>query len=122
MNYKSWGFLQKLFIDYYKLPIAKGLFNYNSDSETFNSIKDLMFDKVLKASSPEDARYAYMELFNNFLKSMQNQVIIIDGIEYFDDTTMQTLDLYFDKFKRVNVNFVFITKPNMPLHKKIKSL
>lgn len=122
MNYKPWGFFEKIFKEYYGLSSLNGLIKPNTDCGKFSAIKHLLFGKTIKASSPEDARYTYMELFNNFLLSLDKQVIIVDGFENLDDTSIQTLDLYFDRYKRVNVNFVFITNSDVSLHSKIKAL
>lgn len=121
MNYKPWGFFEKIFKEYYNLSSLNGLVN-NINCEKFEEIRDLLQEKTIKASTPEDARYAYMELFTNFLMSLKNQVIIADGFENIDDTSLQTLELYFDRYKNVKTNFVFISKSDYSLHSKIKSL
>ena len=72
--------------------------------------------------SPEDARYNYMEKWCRFLGSLNKTVIIIDGFEYTDDTTIQTLELYFDKFKNIKPNFIFINSKEQAVHSKIKGL
>lgn len=122
MNYKPWGFFEKIFRDYTGMSSINGLISKNTDCGKFNSIKDLILGRTLKAATPEDARYAYMELFNNFLLSLNKQVIIVDGFANLDDTSLQTLDLYFDRYINVNVNFVFIMNADKSLHSKIKSL
>ncbi len=48
----------------------------------------------------EDARFTYMEAWNKFLVALTNTVIIVEGFENLDDTSIQTLELYFDKFKK----------------------
>ena len=72
--------------------------------------------------TPEDARFGYIEHWCNFLSSLKNTVIIVEGFENIDDTTLQTLELYFDKYKNVKPNFVFITTKQVAVHSKIKSL
>lgn len=39
-----------------------------------------------------------------------------------DDTSIQTLELYFDRFKNINAQFVFITDSETSLHSKVKGL
>ena len=39
-----------------------------------------------------------------------------------DDTTIQTLELYFDNFKKLNTNFIFTTNSEVSLHSKFKKL
>ena len=63
-----------------------------------------------------------MEDFGDFLASLKNTVILIEGFEFMDDTSIQTLDLYFDNFKKINVNFVFTTNSEVALHSKFKKL
>ena len=119
---KPWGFFEKVFKQYFGLPDTKGLIKPDSDCRQFNNIRDFIFGVPVKARSPEDARFAQMEMFVKFLNSLQRCVIIVDGFEYLDDTSLQTLELYFDKYKIVNINFVFITDSETSVHKKIKGL
>ena len=121
-QYKPWGVFEQLFRDYYNLSEYNPLVPPNFDVKIFSSIKDLLFGKPRKAASAEDARFAYMEDFSNFFASLKNCVVFIEGFEYMDDTSIQTLDLYFDKFKKVNTNFVFTTDMETSLHSKIKGL
>ena len=120
--YKPWGFFEKLFKQYYGLSITNGLINPEHDCRGFNTIKNLILGKPPKASTPEDARFAQMELFAKFLTSLKKCVIIIDGFEKLDDTSIQTLDLFFDKFKNINPNFIFITDLSTTVHSKIRGL
>ena len=120
--YKPWGFFEKLFKQHYGLSVTNGLINPSHDCRGFNSIKNLILGKPAKASTPEDARFAQMELFAKFLTSLKKCVIIIDGFEKLDDTSIQTLDLFFDKFKNINPNFIFITDMSTSVHSKIKGL
>lgn len=121
MNYKPWGFLLQVFKEYYNILETREL-NEISINKSHLPISDLICEKIIKAATPEDARYTYMELFGNFLFSLKNYVIIVDGFEYLDDTSIQTLELYFDKFNSINVNFVFLTSPECAVHTKIKGL
>ena len=72
--------------------------------------------------TPEDARFAYMELWGDFLSILRNTVIIVENFELLDDTSIQTLEVYFDKFKNIIPRFIFITKNNLSVHSKIKGL
>ena len=122
MSYKPWALLEKLFKEYYNLPFTTGLIPPDFNVQRFNPIRDLIIGKAVKNSSAEDARFKYMELFVNFLTGLKKCAVIIDGFENIDDTSLQTLELYFDKFMRVYTNFVFITDESAPVHRKIKGL
>lgn len=122
VNYKPWGLFEKIFKTYYNLSTANGLITQDVEDNRFNIIKDFITGKPIEASTPEDARFACMEMFVEFLKFIKDYVIIIDGFEYIDDTSVQTLELYFDKFKNVQTNFVFITDTDTAVHSKIKGL
>lgn len=122
MNYKPWGVFEQLFKDFYGLSLCKTLIPEDFDVKRFSAIKNLIFSKARKAATPEDARFAYMEDFGDFLASLKNTVILIEGFEFMDDTSIQTLDLYFDNFKKINVNFVFTTNSEVALHSKFKKL
>lgn len=126
MNYQPWGFFRTLFQEYFNLsyiPAFNDLASVNPNAQKlFKPLFELLYNKPLKAMTPEDARFAYMELWNKFLAILSKTVIIVDGFEYIDDTSLQTLELYFDKFKNVKPNFVFITENNTSVHSKIKGL
>lgn len=126
MSYKPWGFFESLFKDYFGLSCSNGLNDFSkldpALAKTFKPLFDLISGISIKAMTPEDARFAYMELWNKFLSFINNTVIIVDGFENLDDTSIQTLKLYFDKFKRIKPNFVFITGKELSVHYKIKEL
>ena len=124
LNYKPWGFFEKIFKEYYGLSIANGLISPDEDFGQFNSIRDFITGKNSFSvnSSGEDARFRYFDLFVKFLRSLNKCVIITDGFENLDDTSIQTLELYFEKYKQINTNFVFITDIGTSVHSKIKSL
>ena len=82
-----------------------------------------MYFKTVDSSSSEDARFAYMELWTKFISKLANTVILFEGIEYLDDTTLQVLDLYFDSCKNILPNFIFLCQDeSFKLHFKIKKL
>ncbi len=120
--YSPWGFFEKVFKQYFGLPVINGLIKPDCDCGRFNNIRDFILGAPVKAMTPEDARFAVMEMFVNFLASLRRCVIIVDGFEKLDDTSLQTLELYFDKFRNVNTNFVFITDAGCSVHTKIKGL
>lgn len=123
LNYKPWGVLEQIFRDCYGLSVVNNNFPKDFvDRKIFEPITDLLFGKVRTASTSEDARFAYMEDFIKFLSSLRKYVIIIDGFENIDDTTIQTLNLYFDNFQKIVPNFVFITNTDVSLHSKIHGL
>ncbi len=109
MTYKPWGFFEALFRDY-------------NDTSKFKPLVDFLNGVPVKAMTSEDARFTYMEAWNKFLAALTNTVIIVEGFENLDDTSIQTLELYFDKFKKVNPNFVFITSKETAAHSKFKGL
>lgn len=122
LSYKPWGFFESIFKQYYDLSIANGLIAPNCDCRNFSRIRDFILGTTQKASTPEDARFAQMELFVKFLMSLKQCVIIVDSFENLDDTSIQTLELYFDKFKKIDTNFVFIANSETAIHSKIKGL
>lgn len=125
-EYRPWGFFETLFREVYRIPSHNSFINLKSLSpvvqQTFRPILDLIYQKSLKSMSAEDARFAYMEIFGDLLSSLSKTVIIIEGFEYLDDTSIQTMELYFDKFKKVIPNFVFINHSKVSVHSKIKGL
>jgi len=126
LNYKPWGVFLEIFKEKFALSFHNKFNNLsNVDAnvvKNFKSLFELQFNRPIKSMTAEDARYAYMEAWGKFLSSLNNTVIIIDNFEKLDDTTIQTLELYFDKYKKVVPNFVFLTNNNSPVHTKISSL
>ena len=126
MNYKPWGFFEALFKDYFGLSCSRESNNLSQINpaaiKSFKPLFDLVFEIPVKAMTPEDARFTYMEAWNKFLSLIDKTVIIVEGFEHLDDTSIQTLELYFDKFKRIKPNFVFITETELSVHSKIKGL
>ena len=122
LKYKPWGIFEKIFKQYYNLSIANGLITKDVEDNRFNVIKDFITGQPINATTSEDARFACMEMFVQFLKFIKNHVIIIDGFEFLDDTSIQTISLYFNKFKNINNNFIFITDTDTAVHSKIQGL
>lgn len=122
LTYKPWGVFEQLFKDYYGLSFHKVLIPPEFEVKRFRAILDLINGIPRKAASPEDARFGYMEDFGAFLASLKDCAIIIEGFEYMDDTSIQTFELYFDRFKNINAQFVFVTDKATALHSKIKGL
>lgn len=124
-NDRPWGFFIELFKEYFNLPVGKE-FNFSKIAPNmlnlFRPLFDLILNKPTKAMTPEDARFMYMELWNKFLSLLSNTVIIIEGVDILDDTSLQTLQLYFDKFKNVKPNFIFMNNVGFSLHSKLKPL
>ena len=121
-KYKPWGIFEQLFREYYNLSTYNGFVNPETDFGRFNVIKNLMFGIPQKASTSEDVRFAYMEIFGEFLVSIKDTVVIVENFENIDDTTLQTLELYFDKFKNIKTKFIFIADKSICVHRKIKGL
>lgn len=126
MNYKPWGFFEALFKDFMKLEFHNSFIDLSKFDESivkrYKSFFELIFSKPVKAMSSEDARFAYMDIFSSFLRGLKGTAIIIDGFENLDDTSLQTLEIYFDKFKNIKPNFIFITGKDASVHSKIKGL
>lgn len=126
LSYKPWGFFETLFKEYFKLPLHNkflDLSQINPNSlSVFKPLFDFVLNKPVKAMTPEDARFTYMEYWGKFLSLLSNVVIVVEGFEYLDDTSIQTLELYFDKFRAIKPNFVFITSKDMSVHSKINGL
>ena len=112
MAYKPWGAFETLFRDYFKLSCHNDLIDLKTINPTilkkFQALFDFIQGKTIKALTPEDARFAYMEQWCNFLSILKNTVVVFDSFENLDDTTIQTLELYFDKFKNIVPNFLFV--------------
>ncbi len=119
---RPWGVFETIFREYYDISSHSGFVSSTFDPKPFAAIKNFLKGFAKKAATPEDARYAYMEEFGNFLASLKDCVIIIDGFENIDDTTLQTLSIYFDRFKKVNVKFLFVTNNEVSVHSKFKGL
>ena len=122
LTYKPWGVFEQLARDFWNLSAHKTLIDTAVDYKKFKTIFDLILFKPRKAGTPEDARFAYMEDFGNLLSSMRNYVILIENFENMDDTSIQTLELFFDRFKNIVPTFVFTTESETALHSKIKGL
>ena len=126
MNYRPWGFFESLFKSYWKFAFHNEFNDLSKIPEDlykrFKELFDLVYSKPVKAMTPEDARFAYMEYWGKFLRALDRTVIIADGFERLDDTTLQTLELYFDKFKNVKPVFVFTTSKEVSVHSKLKNL
>ena len=126
MGYKPWGAFETLFRDYFKLSCHNDLIDLKTINPTilkkFQALFDFIQGKTIKALTPEDARFAYMEQWCNFLSILKNTVIVFESFENLDDTTIQTLELYFDKFKNIVPNFLFVTTKELSVHTKIKTL
>lgn len=126
MNYRPWGFFEAVFKEYWKLSFHCGLNDLSKIPaeviQRFQPLFDLVYARPAKSMTPEDGRYAYMEQWGNFLRLLDKVVIIADGFENIDDTTLQTLELYFDKFENVKPIFVFKTLKDISVHSKLKGL
>lgn len=124
MNYEAWGFFTELFKLHYGLPHINNPSKNNTQiiPEIFSPLKDLCLGKAAQASTPEDARFMYIELWGKFLSVLSDTAIIIDGFENLDDTSLETIELYLDKLRNITPNFIFITSDNISAHSKIKEL
>jgi len=126
LTYKPWGFFIELFKENFGFPFYNKFINLSSINpnsiKVFKPLFDILYGKSVKALTPEDARFTYMEYWGKFLSTLSNTVILVDGFENLDDTSLQTLELYFDKFKNVKPNFVFINDDIQTVHSKIKGL
>ena len=122
MNYKPWAVMDALVREYYRISEYNNFIPRTFEIPQYPELLNLIKNKARKASTSEDARFAYMEDFGNFLASLENTNIIIDSFEFMDDTSIQTLDLFFDRFQKLKAHFIFITDDDTPLHGKIKGL
>lgn len=126
LNFRPWGVLLTIFQEYFGFSVCNKFNKFDVIDEklqkVFKPLFNLLAGSPVKAMSPEDARFNYMECWGKFLSTLKKTVIIIDGFEYIDDTTIQTLEIYFDKFRRVVPNFVFISSNNISVHSKFKGL
>ena len=126
LNYKPWGFFDVLFREFMKLEFHNSFVDVSKYDEStlrrYKPLFELVFSKPIKAMTPEDARFGYMEIIAEFLKDLKDTVVIVEGFENLDDTSIQALELYFDKFKNIKPDFIFITDADLSVHSKIKGL
>jgi len=125
ITYEPWGFFIRLFKAYYGLSFLNTNKTENINPkhlEVFKPIFDLCTGTPVQASSYEDARFTYVELWLKFMSIMSKTVIIVDGFQKLDDTSIQTLELYLENFKTIKPNFVFITDEKTAVHSKLKGL
>ena len=127
LNYKPWGVFTEIFKEHFSLSYqnkSAAISELNPEIiKKHKSLVDLIYFKPIKSATPEDARFAYMEYWSKFLSQLKNTVIFIEGLENLDDTSLQTLELYFDKFKNIKPNFIFTCyDESVSLHSKIKKL
>ena len=120
--YKPWGLLEKIFKQYFNLSSTNGLIDSSFNAKKFNAYKKLLLGQSASIPRAEDARFTYLEQFVELFSELKKYVVIIDGFENIDDTSLQALELYFDKYMKVYTNFVFITNSDVAVHSKIKSL
>lgn len=121
-NYRSWGIFEQIVREYYDLPNQNIFLAEEAISKLPRSLQGFILRNPKKTSSPDDARFANMEIFVKFLKAISNCVVLIEDFEFIDDTSLQTLKLYFDKFKQINTPFVFTTTAEKSLHSRFKEL
>lgn len=121
-KYKPWNLFDQIFREYFNFSEYSGLITPNAAAEKFKHILNLLNGIPRKASTPEDARFAYMDDFINFLSSLKNCTIIIEDFENIDDTSLQTLNLYLGKFNNIVPDFVLLTEQESSAHLKIKGL
>ncbi|MCQ2739696.1 MAG: zinc ribbon domain-containing protein [bacterium] len=125
-EYSPWGFFETVFRQYYNLPIGIYTNSFKDIDKNNLSVFQQLFDfcsgKYINSLTSEDARFAYMELWSKFLSILNKTVIIVDNFEYLDDTSLQTLSLYFDNFNKIKPNFVFIVDERTAVHTKFKKL
>lgn len=127
LNFKPWGVFTEIFKENFSLPyLNKGCAISEVDTEVIKqnrSLFDLLYFKAVTSSSSEDARFAYMELWTKFISKLTNTIILFEGLEFLDDTSLQVLDLYFDSCKKILPNFIFLCQDeSFKLHFKIKKL
>lgn len=123
MYFKPWSFFIALFKAHFKIYDESSLRNIDQASLTRHKpLFELILGKPIKAMTPEDARFAYMEAWGEFLATLKEVVVVIDGYEYIDDTSLQTLEIYFDNYKKIVPNFVFLTPQEVSVHVKNKDL
>lgn len=125
MSYEPWGFFIKLFKAAYGISYINTVMTEQTNpaiTKIFAPLFDLCLGKAAPASTSEDARFAYIELWGKFLSVLSNTAIIVDGFENLDDTSIQTIDLYLDRLRKITPNFIFITSERVSVHSKIKEL
>ena len=123
MNYEPWGFFVKLFKAFYNLPfLNKNTVFDDRIPKTFEPLFNLCKGISAQASTSEDARFMYIELWGKFMACLSNTAVIVDGFEHLDDSSIQAITLYLDKLRNIAPNFVFITNEKTAAHSKMKDL
>ena len=70
MAYKPWGFFQKLYSILFSQSVTKGLITPDVNTANFGEVNNLILENQSKFSSPEDARFTYLQLFTSILESI----------------------------------------------------
>lgn len=126
LTYKTWGAFSLLFKENFELPLFTKNIDFSHIEEKiqnkYKKLFDFILEKPLSSKTSEDARFTYIDLWCKFLTTLNNTVIIIENFENIDDTSLQTLELFFDKIKKMKLNFMFISTKEESIHNKIKKL
>jgi len=127
MKYKPYGFFYELISSMYDFSVspknfAKHVFSQFDQIDESGFIKDLINLKKRDFPHPEDVRYSLFDIFLEIFYSMQNSLLYIENFEKIDDTSLEILQLIFDKFDELNVSYLAIGDKDFSLHKNAHNL
>lgn len=127
MKYKPYGFFSEL---------ISSLYNFSQSPKNFANHDFSIFDEIDKSDfvrdlinltprefpHPEDTRYSLFDIFLNIFSVMPESLIYIENFEKIDDTSLEVLQLIFDRFNDFNVSFLMTGGKEVSLHKVACSL
>lgn len=138
MKFKPYGFFWELIANMHNFAQSSKLFSQNdfsvfnvleslnentdqleeaSTDATKDFLKDLISYKKREFPHPEDIRYSLFDAFLNIFSLMSDSLIYVENFEKIDDTSLEVLQLIFEKFNDLSVGFLITGSENTSLHK-----
>lgn len=122
MKYKPYGFFYEL---------IAGIYNYSTCPMNFESNKFELFKEIDSSGfikslinlterefpHPEDVRYSFFDIFLNIFGAMKNTLIYIENFEKIDETSLEILQLIFEKLEEFDVSYLILEEKDYSLHK-----
>ena len=127
MKYKPYGFFSELIsniYDYSQSPVNFPRHDFSRFTKIDESgfIRDLINLTERTFPHPEDVRYSLFDIFLELFYSIPNSLLYIENFEKIDDTSLEVLQIIFDKFEELNVSYLAIGNSDFSLHKNMHSL
>lgn len=122
MKYKPYGFFYELISSIYNFSQSPKNFESNNfdvfkDIDASGFIKDLINLNKRTFPHPEDVRYSLFDIFYNIFNSMSKSIVYIENFEKIDSTSVEVLQLFFEKFNELDVSYLFVTNKDCAIHK-----